>query len=87
MQQATLKDLRIYNGDVAYPPSALAPLLYAETPYGDANIKGLLFRSFNAPIPELTDYTGANLTEAQKLVDDIGFAVGTPKNAPLGVAL
>lgn len=83
----SLKDFRIYNGDQVSSPAALALALYNEGAYGEDNKTGLLFRGFYAPGNELAEYEGANLTEDQKIIDDIGFAVGTPKNAPLGVAL
>ena len=86
-QDVIMKDIRVYNGDQVADPAALAAALYAETPYGNANTTGLLFRAFNADPSELAEYEGAYLTEAQKLIDDIGFAVGTPKSSPLGVAL
>lgn len=82
-----MKDIRIYNGDQVADPAQLASLLYAEGAHGNANKTGLLFRAFHADPDDLADYTGAYLTEDQKLIDDIGFAIGTPKNAPLGVAL
>jgi len=87
LQQVLMKDIRIYNGDQVADPAVLASLLYAEGAYGNNNKTGLLFRAFNAPIDEINEYTGAYLAENQKLVDDIGLAVGTPKNAPLGVAV
>jgi len=86
-QNAIMKDVRIYNGDVSIPSDQLAALLYAEGAYGENNKRGLLFRTFYASTNELADYTGAYLTESQKLVDDIGFAVGTPKSAPLGTSI
>ena len=85
--EVTYKDVRIYNGDQVTDPAALASALYAEGAHGEANKTGLLFRAFNAPVSNLADYVGANLTESQTLTDDIGFAIGTPKNAPLGVAV
>lgn len=86
-QEASMKDIRIYNADQAGDAATLASLLYAEGAYGEDNKDGLLFRTFYAPILQLADYEGANLTEDMKLVDDIGFAVGTPKNEPLGEAV
>lgn len=83
----TIKDFRIYNADEVISVQQLATALAAETPYGDANTRGLLFRAFNAPTKDIASYEGANLTEDQKLTDDIGGAVGTPINAPLGVAI
>jgi hypothetical protein len=86
-QDTSMKDIRIYNGDQVADPAALAVALYAETPYGDANTRGLLFRTFYAPTNELADYEGDYLTEDQKVFDDIGFAAGTPIDDPLGEAL
>lgn len=86
-QELSLKDIRIYNADVAGDVATLAGLLTAEGAYGDDNKTGLLFRTFYARAGELADYEGAALTENMKLVDDIGQAVGTPKDEPLGEAV
>jgi len=83
----TMKDLRIYNGDDVVSAAALASALYAEGAHGDANRRGLLFRAFHVPTGILASYVGASLTESQKVTDDIGNAVGTPYNSPLGVAI
>ncbi len=83
----TMKDFRIYNADDVVSIPALATALAAETPYGDANTRGMLFRGFNVLTANLSQYEGANLTESQKVLDDVGQASGTPINAPLGVAI
>ena len=87
LQLSTFKDVRIYNGDKSGDVATLAALLYAEGAYGDDNKDGLLFRTFYAPSLELANYEGEYLTEDMKLVDDIGFAIGTPTNEPLGEAV
>lgn len=87
LQQTSIKDARIYNGDFVSNPAALAAALYAEGAYGDDNQTGLVFRAFYVLDTELADYEGAYLTESMKIVDDIGLAIGTPKNSPLGEAL
>lgn len=86
-QLVTMKDIRIYNGDQVASPSSLAAALYNEGAYGEDNKSGLLFRAFYAPNNEISEYEGEHLTESQKLVDDIGFAIGTPVGEPLGVAI
>lgn len=80
----SIKDLRIYNADQVADVNALALALYNEGAGGNENTAGLVFRVFNAPTLYLDEYVGANLTESQKIIDDIGLAVGTPKGAPLG---
>lgn len=85
--EATIADMRIYNGNQVGSLSALVSSLYSGGRYGTGNTDGLLFRGFNAPITDVTDYeVGAHLTEDMKVIDDIGYAVGTPKNSPLGQA-
>lgn len=83
----TMADVRIYNGDQIADPSALALALYNEGRYGENNKTGLLFRTFYVPANELSDYEGVSLTEDMKVYDDVGFAVGTPTDTPLGVAI
>lgn len=82
----TIKDVRIYNADEVLDIQQLATALAAETPYGDENKRGLLFRGFNILTAKLSQYVGATLTEDQTVTDDIGQATGTPINGPVGVS-
>lgn len=78
-----LKDARIYNGASVSDVGALALNLYNEGAYGDGYKTGLLFRAFYVPSNLEATYYGT-LTSSMKIVDDIGFAIGTPGNTPTG---
>lgn len=77
------KDARVYNGANVSDVGALALGLYNEGAYGDDYTTGLLFRSFYAPSDVVSTYYGA-LTSDMKVVDNVGFSIGTPTNTPDG---
>lgn len=82
-----LKDIRCYDGDQISSLSTLVASLYAAGAGGAGNTDGMVFNTFGVNNSEQSSYIGASLTEDMKVIDLVSKSVGTPYDAPIGIAI
>jgi len=79
-----ITDLRFYNGDnITGTVAALASSLYAAGSNASGNTDGLVFQAFVVMGAGRARYDGLTLTEDDKVLDNVGGAVGTPYGGPI----
>lgn len=75
-----IKDVRIYNRVIS---STEALAIYNAGAYGVGNTDGLVFQAPCVRTKQLSYYTDKTLTSADKLIDNIYGAIGTPNGSPI----
>lgn len=83
-----IRDVRIYNASTLTDLATLAADIYAAGPEGEVTTDAeLVFNAFSVQTKSLADYIDVALPEDKKLLDSVGFVVGTPVNSPTARAV
>ncbi len=79
-----LKDVRVYPRVIT--ATEVTTLYNGGTPSASVLTDGLVFQAFVVRTKEYASYVDATLTDALKVRDNVGGAVGEAKNSPIGRA-
>lgn len=83
-----IRDVRIYNASTLTDLATLAADIYTAGPGVSVTTNAeLVFNTFSVQTNSISEYIDVALSEEQKLLDSVGFYVGTPVNSPTARAV
>ena len=83
-----IRDVRIYNASTLTDLATLAADIYAAGPGESVETDAqLVFNAFSVHSKLVSEYIDVALPEDKKLLDSVGFVVGTPVNSPTARAV